>query len=917
MKKSVSLLLSLLMVISIITSMPLTASAASVDDLKFKLNDDRKSYCVYSCEESAEGKLVIPSTYKNKPVTEIYVNAFRDCTSIKSITIPDSVTSINWGAFSDCTSLESVEIPDSVKSIGDDAFENCTSLKSIEIPDSVTSISFGVFYNCTSLKSVEIPDSVKSIGSSAFGNCTSLTSIEIPDSVTSIGSSAFKDCTSLESITVDSENKKFSSVDGVLFNKKKTTLIQYPAGKTNSTYTILDNVTKIGSGAFYKSTSLTSIEIPDSVTSIGSSAFENCTSLTSIEIPDSVTNIGKGAFCNTAYYNNDANREDGVLYIGNHLIAANKYIEEEWSYTSNVSGDYVIKRGTKTIAGSAFEGCTDLTSIKIPDSVISIGDSAFYKCTSLDTIIIPDSVTNIGDWAFRGCTSITSITIPDSVICINNRAFEGCKSLTSIEIPDSVTSIGSRAFYNCTSLESATIGSSVTKIGSYAFFNCDGLTSIKIPESVTLIDRDAFYGCSSLKKITIPDTPITIRSDAFTYTIHQQLYVQSDYYYIGNHLIRARVRNVEIKPGTVTIAEGACQNVVSVTIPDSVILISEYAFSQSDRLKSITIPDSVKSIGKNAFEGCTSLKSATIGNSVSNIGSSVFSGCTSLTSITIPDSVTSIGEKAFYKCTSLKSIKIPDSVTSISSTAFDGCSDLTINCSVNSYAHKFATKNGIKCKTNCKHKTTKWVTAKKATVYKAGEKHKECTVCDKVIKTAKIAQLKCSKPTLKKVANTPSGVKITWGKVKGGDSYNIYRRTKSGSYNKIGTTKNTYYTDKKAKSGKRYYYIVKAVNEAGTSASSSAKSILHLADPTLKTPSSTKSGITLKWTKVTGAEGYIIYRKTGSGSYTKLKTEKGVSNLSYRDKSAKKGKTYTYKVKAYKSKTYSAYSNAKKIKDKY
>ncbi len=295
-----------------------------------------------------------------------------------------------------------------------------------------------------------------------------------------------------------------------------------------------------------------------------------------------------------------------------------------------------------------------------------------------------------------------------------------------------------------------------------------------------------------------------------------------------------------------------------------------------------------------------------------------------------------------------------------------------------------------------------WTTLKKATVYSEGKKQKECSVCGYVTKTTTIDQLKCSKPTLKALTNTEYGVKITWGKVKGADSYNVYRKTKSGSYNKIGTTKNAYYTDKTAKSGKRYYYSVKAVNEAGsssasksksilhladptlksianteygvlikwgkvtgaekynvyrktssgsyskigttskayytdknaksgrkyyyivkavkgsaTSASSSAKSILHLADPTLKTPSSTRSGITLKWTKVAGAEGYVIYRKTGSGSYTKLKTEKGISNLSYRDKSAKKGKTYTYKVKAYKSKTYSAYSNAKKIKDRY
>ena len=136
-------------------------------------------------------------------------------------------------------------------------------------------------------------------------------------------------------------------------------------------------------------------------------------------------------------------------------------------------------------------------------------------------------------------------------------------------------------------------------------------------------------------------------------------------------------------------------------------------------------------------------------------------------------------------------------------------------------------------------------------------------------------------------------------------------------YTKIGETSKTYYTDKKAKSGKEYYYNIKAVNEAGTSSASSSKSILYLADTTLSTPKSTKSGVTLKWKKVTGAEGYQVWRKTGNGSFSKIATVKGNSKVTYTDKSAKKGKTYTYKIKAYKSKTYSAYSNTKTIKDKY
>ena len=217
----------------------------------------------------------------------------------------------------------------------------------------------------------------------------------------------------------------------------------------------------------------------------------------------------------------------------------------------------------------------------------------------------------------------------------------------------------------------------------------------------------------------------------------------------------------------------------------------------------------------------------------------------------------------------------------------------------------------------CVHPSTKWVTDKKATVNRAGSKHKECTECGKVLETAEIAQLKAAKPKLKRISNTEYGVKITWGKVSGADKYRVYRKTSKSDWKYIGTTSKTYYTDKTAKSGTKYYYAVKSRNEAGNSSLSSSLSKYYLADTTLKTPSSTKSGITLKWSKVTGAEGYMVYRKTGTGSYSKVATVKGSTKVTYTDKSAKKGKTYTYKIKAYKSKTYSAYSNTKTITDKY
>ena len=254
-------------------------------------------------------------------------------------------------------------------------------------------------------------------------------------------------------------------------------------------------------------------------------------------------------------------------------------------------------------------------------------------------------------------------------------------------------------------------------------------------------------------------------------------------------------------------------------------------------------------------------------------------------------------------------------------TATDWVIDKNPTCFSEGSHFKYCKECGITLETEKiakkSHKAGSWETTKKATVDTAGTKVKKCTVCKEIVEKAKIAQLKCSKPKLSKIENTADGVKITWGKVSGADKYYVYRKTSGGSYSKIGTATKTYYTDKKAKSGKKYYYYVKAVNEAGSSEASSSKSILHLSDPILKTPKSIKKGITLNWSKVKGAEGYVIYYKIGSGSYKKLTTVKGSSKVAYTHTKAKKGKTYTYKVKAYKSKTYSAYSNAKKIKDKY
>ena len=417
-------------------------------------------------------------------------------------------------------------------------------------------------FNRGEILSAVVEDGVTSVGGCAFQYCSKLASVTIPADVTSIGYAAFGGCDSLTGIIVNSENAAYTSIDGVLFDKAKTTLVCHPSGH-GTAYQIPEGVTAIGDAAFFHCSQLTSVVIPYGVTNIGNYAFDTCSHLTTIEIPDSVTSIGKGAFSSCI-------RLTGI----------------------------VIPKNVTSISELIFSNCGKLASVKMPNGVMSIGDRAFSLCRNLTSVEIPECVESIGREAFSSCDSLTSIVIPKNVTSVGIRAFSECTNLANVEIPDSMTSIAEGTFSGCYSLMNIKIPRSITSIGDSAFVSCTGLTYVEIPESVTSIGGFSFHGCDSLIRINIPEGVTSIREYTF-----------SDCSSLTSIIIPKHVTSIGVY------AFSGCTSLTCIVIPKGVVSINNNTFSGCTRLNKIAIPKSVTNISYLAFDNCPKLKGVYYGGS--------------------------------------------------------------------------------------------------------------------------------------------------------------------------------------------------------------------------------------------------------------------------------------------------------------
>ena len=401
----------------------------------------------------------------------------------------------------------------------------------------------------------------------------------------------------------------------------------------------------------------------------------------------------------TLYYETTSSTTVKVIKNNSRPVVGNLVIPGSVTYTDD---DNIIHTYSVTSIGDgAFQNCSGLTSITIPNSVTSIGIYAFSNCSGLiGDLTIPNSVTNIGENTFHNCSGLTSVTIPNSVTSIEDYAFCSCSGLTSVTIGNSITSIGERAFGYCSGLTSVTIPNSVTSIGEYAFRECSGLGTINFnATNCTYMGGyyPAFYNSDANATINIGTNVTTIPNYAFIGILGSgNLTIPNSVTYIGESAFSGcsgLTGTLTISNSVTSISESAFRNCSGLTgdltIPNSVTSIGENAFTSCSGLTSITIPNSVTSIEQYAFSGCSGVTSLTIGNAVTSIGRGAFSGCSGLLTVNFnATNCTSMGHyyddyygddyyPVFQGCSALATLNIGENVTNIPDDAFHGCGGLT------------------------------------------------------------------------------------------------------------------------------------------------------------------------------------------------------------------------------------------------
>ena len=746
MKKAFCTLMALLLCLILGGAAEETPAAYDSWDFEYNwLKDGSVAIAKYSGEAD---DLSIPAQVDGRPVTAIGEYAFLGCTSLTSVTIPDSVSTINLAAFGNCSNLTSVLIQSHDLDIGELAFKNCSSLESIILPEGTKTIGKGAFSFCSSLTSVIIPDSVTTIGNSAFALCSKLNSISIPASVSSVGDGIFVGCDGLTSLEI---------VDGIqvipalMFNKCNGLI----------SISIPESVTSIGKSAFIECANLTTVTIPDSVTTIGDAVFYNCQSLTSITIPASVTSIGLNTFlsCDNlklsvfkGSYAVQYCRDNGLPFEYSESVNQSNasQLEAEKEHTpspttlpsesSTQDESFLMESVTQdpdhfkycdyrrgAFAITEYNGSA--TNLAIPASingipVVSIASIAKYNET-VTALYIPESVENIDGNPFVSFVNLNSFYVAGE-----NTNFEavdgilyskGQKELLcypsgrldeSFSIPSGTLRIGKDAFSYNHKISQLILPEGLLRIGDKAFFAMSSVHSITIPSTVTEMGSNPFLQMLQLEEITVaPGNEIFIIQDGALYNKNTKLIICYPSQYAST--------SFTFPEDTITIGIGAFMrntNLLDIVLPSTVISIEVGAFYLCDNMTISNLPSSIQHIGDLAFSGVC-FNQLTIPNTIQSVEGQcfkaakcqnaifesgiiviprrIFQDCTDLRTVQLPDTVESIESMSFSHCTSLEEIKLPESISFIDNTAFENCEALVACVVPGSYSEEYCKEQGI------------------------------------------------------------------------------------------------------------------------------------------------------------------------------------------------------------------------------